>query len=171
MERAVKAALEEDLGLAGDITTQATVDENALANAAIVARVPGRIAGLQCAQAAFRACNPQVKFETAIADGADAGQGGIVFWAIWVLMFFFHWRTWPTVVIGMGATPPRRWHSTQRRSRILPIGSAQVGSLLKSASQSSAFATCTGAGAAGTGAGGGPPRLMAPSTGLLAPSV
>ena len=78
VERAVKAALEEDLGLAGDITTQATVDENALANAAIVARVPGRIAGLQCAQAAFRACNPQVKFETAIADGADAGQGDTV---------------------------------------------------------------------------------------------
>ncbi|GBE43664.1 MAG TPA: carboxylating nicotinate-nucleotide diphosphorylase [Rhizobiales bacterium] len=74
-ERAVKAALEEDLGLAGDITTQATVCENTRAEAAIVARAPGRIAGLQCAEAAFGMCDRSVKYENVIADGADAAPG------------------------------------------------------------------------------------------------
>lgn len=74
-ERAVKAALEEDLGLAGDITTQATVCDNTLANSAIVARAPGRIAGLQCAEATFRMCDRSVKYENVIADGADVTPG------------------------------------------------------------------------------------------------
>ncbi|MFQ5626542.1 MAG: carboxylating nicotinate-nucleotide diphosphorylase, partial [Methyloligellaceae bacterium] len=65
----------EDLGLAGDITTAATVRDDTLANAAIIARAPGRIAGLQCAEATFRLCNRSVKFEPLIADGADAAEG------------------------------------------------------------------------------------------------
>ncbi len=74
-KRAVKAALEEDLGLAGDITTQATVDENTHVTAAIVARAPGRIAGLQCAEAAFGMCDRSVKFESVVADGGDVTPG------------------------------------------------------------------------------------------------
>ena len=77
-ERAVKAALEEDMGLAGDITTQATVGEKTRARATIAARVPGRIAGLQCAEAAFGMCGKSVGFESVIADGADVAPGDIL---------------------------------------------------------------------------------------------
>lgn len=75
VERAVKAALEEDLGQAGDITTRATVSKNISASAAIAARAPGCIAGLQCVEAAFRLIDPAVSFEADISDGADVRPG------------------------------------------------------------------------------------------------
>ncbi len=75
VEAAVKAALEEDLGLAGDITTRATVPATTLAKAAISAREPGRIAGLQFAQAAFNCIDPTVSFQTVMHDGEDAKRG------------------------------------------------------------------------------------------------
>ena len=46
IEPAVRAALLEDLGRAGDITTQATVPAEAKARVLINARQSGRIAGL-----------------------------------------------------------------------------------------------------------------------------
>jgi nicotinate-nucleotide pyrophosphorylase (carboxylating) len=75
VERAVKAALEEDLGLAGDITTRATVPDNALAKSAIVSRASGRIAGLQCVEATFRLIDPTVSFEPDVRDGDDVKPG------------------------------------------------------------------------------------------------
>ncbi len=78
VERAVKAALDEDLGLAGDITTQATVRDDSLAKAAITARAPGRIAGLQCAIAAFKLLDPGVSFEPEVSDGGDVNPGDSV---------------------------------------------------------------------------------------------
>ena len=47
VEAAVRSALDEDLGLAGDITTNATVAPDALAEAVIAARKPGVVAGHQ----------------------------------------------------------------------------------------------------------------------------
>lgn len=78
VERAVAAALEEDLGLVGDITTRGAIPAGATAEAAIVARKAGRIAGLQCAETTFRACDPQVTFDTFIPDGSDASDGDTV---------------------------------------------------------------------------------------------
>ena len=52
VERAVTAALEEDLGLAGDLTSQATLAPEAKATASLSAREPGVIAGLDLAAAA-----------------------------------------------------------------------------------------------------------------------
>ncbi len=78
VERAVKAALDEDLGLAGDITTQATVRDDSLAKAAITARAPGRIAGLQCAIAAFKLLDPGISFEPGVSDGGDVNPGDSV---------------------------------------------------------------------------------------------
>lgn len=75
VEKAVRYALEEDLGLAGDITTRATVGNDVAAKAAIVARKDGRIAGLQCAETAFRIVDPSVKFSAAVQDGADVVPG------------------------------------------------------------------------------------------------
>jgi nicotinate-nucleotide pyrophosphorylase (carboxylating) len=53
VEDAVRAALAEDLGRAGDVTTQATIPEAASARAVIAAREAGVIAGLPLARAAF----------------------------------------------------------------------------------------------------------------------
>ena len=60
-EAQVRAALEEDLGRAGDITSQLTIPAGATASARLVARKPGRLAGLICAEAAFRLVDPMLK--------------------------------------------------------------------------------------------------------------
>jgi nicotinate-nucleotide pyrophosphorylase (carboxylating) len=65
----VSRALAEDLGLAGDITTVATVSSGATAQAAIVARKPGVVCGLDFAEAAFAALDPDVSFERVTNDG------------------------------------------------------------------------------------------------------
>ncbi|MFA5948892.1 MAG: carboxylating nicotinate-nucleotide diphosphorylase [Hyphomicrobium sp.] len=76
--RAVREALFEDLGIAGDITTDATVRPGTLARATIGARKPGVIAGLTVAKAAFHALDERVAFEPLVADGAEVGAGDIV---------------------------------------------------------------------------------------------
>jgi nicotinate-nucleotide pyrophosphorylase (carboxylating) len=75
IEPQVRAALEEDLGRAGDITSQLTVPAGRQATAKLVARKPGRIAGLICAETAFRLVDPSVTFDAALADGSDAAAG------------------------------------------------------------------------------------------------
>ena len=69
VERAVTAALEEDLGSAGDITTDAIVPAGAQGNARIVARKAGVVAGLDLAEAAFRALDPEARFTRMVEDG------------------------------------------------------------------------------------------------------
>lgn len=75
IERAVTLALEEDLGLAGDLTTQATLPPAATATAMINTREKGIVAGLALAEAAFRLVGPGVKFEALLKDG-DAVELG-----------------------------------------------------------------------------------------------
>lgn len=69
IRRAVEAALAEDLGLAGDITTNALLPASARAKAVFAARRPGVISGLPVAAAAFAALDPLVKFTALAADG------------------------------------------------------------------------------------------------------
>ena len=76
--RAVSAALDEDLGLAGDITTEATVPADQTAEAAIVARAPGTIAGLALAEAAFKSFDHDATVEAAAPDGSDVEAGRTV---------------------------------------------------------------------------------------------
>lgn len=78
VDDAVRAALQEDLGRAGDITTLATISPDAMADVVIAARQHGVIAGLPLARAAFRAINPQIRFETLIDDGETAAPGAVV---------------------------------------------------------------------------------------------
>ncbi len=68
IEEAVRAALSEDLGRAGDITTLATIPAAATATAAIVSREQGVIAGIELARAAFRLVDPALKFEVFVGD-------------------------------------------------------------------------------------------------------
>jgi nicotinate-nucleotide pyrophosphorylase (carboxylating) len=75
---AIDAALAEDLGLSGDITTNGIIPAHARSRVVIAARKPGRIAGLPLAEAAFRRLNPSIEFRIAIADGGDAEAGATV---------------------------------------------------------------------------------------------
>ena len=78
IEPQVRAALEEDLGRAGDITSDLTVPANKQAGAKLVARKPGRIAGLICAEAAFRLVDASVTFDVAAPDGSDVAAGALL---------------------------------------------------------------------------------------------
>jgi nicotinate-nucleotide pyrophosphorylase (carboxylating) len=77
VEPLVRAALEEDLGRAGDITSALTLADDTMAKARLVARKPGHIAGLNCAHIAFRLVDPSLRFAAAMADG-DAAEAGAV---------------------------------------------------------------------------------------------
>ena len=78
VQRAVTDALAEDLGLAGDLTTDATVAADATAEAVIASRQTGVIAGLDLAEAAFAAMDSGLRFERVKADGATVEPGNVV---------------------------------------------------------------------------------------------
>lgn len=78
IDEAVRIALLEDLGRAGDVTSQACLPANAQAEAVIRARKPGTIAGLPLAQAAFRQIGDHLAFHADIADGARVEPGQVV---------------------------------------------------------------------------------------------
>ena len=69
IEPAVRAALLEDLGRAGDLTSDSVIPAESKAKVAIVARQPGRVAGLDFALTAFRLLDPKANFEVLIDDG------------------------------------------------------------------------------------------------------
>ena len=72
---AVTNALAEDLGLAGDITTDAVISPEARASGVFVARKPGVVAGLDVAAAAFRHLDPTVAFDVLSPDGERVAAG------------------------------------------------------------------------------------------------
>src|SRR3569833_1063218 len=74
-EDAVRRALEEDLGRAGDITSIATIPETTPARAIMVARQPGVIAGLPLAVAAFQQLSPDIRIEAHARDGDTVSKG------------------------------------------------------------------------------------------------
>ena len=74
-EASVRRALLEDLGRAGDITTDAIVSPKDTATAVILSRASGRVAGIEVAGAAFRCLDPTLSFEAKIQDGEDAKPG------------------------------------------------------------------------------------------------
>src|SRR6267142_3474536 len=67
----VTRALAEDLGRAGDVTSIATIPEDATAHAIVVARKAGVIAGLPLVAAAFRKLAPEVAITPHARDGAS----------------------------------------------------------------------------------------------------
>jgi nicotinate-nucleotide pyrophosphorylase (carboxylating) len=74
-EELLRAALREDLGRGGDLTTDSIVGAEATASGRIVARRPGRVAGVEVALAAFRLLDPAVATGIRIGDGEDAAAG------------------------------------------------------------------------------------------------
>ena len=78
VEEAVRRALKEDLGDAGDITSASTVPAAESASAIIAARQPGVIAGTDLARTAFRQIDPMVSVSVKNADGARVQKGDAV---------------------------------------------------------------------------------------------
>jgi nicotinate-nucleotide pyrophosphorylase (carboxylating) len=78
VEQAIRAALAEDLGLAGDITTDPIISPDAEGAAAIVAREPGVVAGLDLAETAFKTLDSDVRFARVVDDGGRVEAGGTI---------------------------------------------------------------------------------------------
>ena len=78
VEPIVRHALEEDLGRAGDITSELTVAREAKARAKLVAHKPGTISGLIAAQIAFRLCDPALAFDVEKPDGSTVNAGTVL---------------------------------------------------------------------------------------------
>jgi nicotinate-nucleotide pyrophosphorylase (carboxylating) len=72
-EGLVRRALDEDVAEAGDITTDAIVPASTEGAATIVARVGGRVAGLEVALLAFHLLDPGSTTEICRPDGSDVG--------------------------------------------------------------------------------------------------
>jgi nicotinate-nucleotide pyrophosphorylase (carboxylating) len=72
---AVERALAEDLGVRGDITTVACIDEDAVAQARFVARVEGVVAGTAPAIETFRQVDPDIVLTWRLPDGSAVEPG------------------------------------------------------------------------------------------------
>jgi len=75
VEPVVRAALIEDLGRAGDITTDAVVPAETMVEAVLAARQPGVLAGLEVALLAFELLDPALRIERRRADGEGISRG------------------------------------------------------------------------------------------------
>lgn len=75
VEPIVRAALLEDLGRAGDLTTDAIVPAAARAETTLAARQPGIVAGLDVAQLAFRLVDPAIEIQVERPDGTALAAG------------------------------------------------------------------------------------------------
>ncbi|MDD5586987.1 MAG: carboxylating nicotinate-nucleotide diphosphorylase [Alphaproteobacteria bacterium] len=78
IEPLVRAALEEDLGRTGDITTNAIVPPGHKGRAMLVARQTGVVAGLDAARLAFQALDPDIRFQAEKNDGDDVRQHDVI---------------------------------------------------------------------------------------------
>lgn len=78
IEPQVRAALLEDLGRAGDLTTDAIVPADARTNVALVARQPGVVAGLDFALTAFRLLDPAIHILIERPDGSRIVPGDVI---------------------------------------------------------------------------------------------
>ncbi|HEY8022027.1 MAG TPA: carboxylating nicotinate-nucleotide diphosphorylase [Thermoanaerobaculia bacterium] len=77
-EPLIERALAEDLGRAGDLTSDAVLPAGLAAEGRVVARAAGRIAGLPPSLAAFRLLDPRLQIDVRAADGEDAAAGAVL---------------------------------------------------------------------------------------------
>ncbi len=78
VDQVVRAALAEDLGLAGDITTDPIIQADAQGEAAIVARQAGVVAGLDLVEAAFKMLDPKAVVTRMVDDGGKVAAGDTI---------------------------------------------------------------------------------------------
>ena len=78
IEPLVRATLLEDLGRAGDLTTDSIVPADAVTRCALIARQPGVVAGLDFALMAFRLIDPRIDFMVERGDGTRLKPGDLI---------------------------------------------------------------------------------------------
>ncbi|MBB3388146.1 nicotinate-nucleotide pyrophosphorylase (carboxylating) [Rhizobium sp. BK275] len=78
VEPLVRAALAEDLGLAGDITSAAVIPEDHRSTVVMAARQPGVVAGLDAAELAFQLIDPAIAVKRHLSDGAAVQPGSVI---------------------------------------------------------------------------------------------
>ena len=78
VEPVVRAALAEDLGRAGDITTTAVVPADARFRGVVAARQPGTVSGTAVAALAFRLLDPAIRVTVERPDGSRVAPGDTV---------------------------------------------------------------------------------------------
>lgn len=78
LEPLVRAALAEDLGRAGDITSNSVIPKDARAIVVMAAREEGRIAGLDLAEMTFKMVDPGLTIRRLVPEGSDVKKGDIV---------------------------------------------------------------------------------------------
>ncbi len=75
LEPMVRAALMEDLGSYGDVTTRAVIPDGITYQARLNAREEAVVSGMQVAALAFRLVDPALEIETHVQDGAPCQRG------------------------------------------------------------------------------------------------
>jgi nicotinate-nucleotide pyrophosphorylase (carboxylating) len=75
LEPLVRAALHEDLGQNGDITTRTVIPAEIRYTARLNAREAGVVSGMQIARIAFHLVDPALQVETLVADGSPCVPG------------------------------------------------------------------------------------------------
>nr|WP_259130645.1 carboxylating nicotinate-nucleotide diphosphorylase [Rhizobium sp. BK661] len=78
IEPMVRAALIEDLGLAGDVTSAAVIPADHQSSFLMVARQPGTIAGLDAAELAFQLVDPTIAVTREVEDGRRVSPGDTI---------------------------------------------------------------------------------------------
>jgi nicotinate-nucleotide pyrophosphorylase (carboxylating) len=74
----LSAALAEDLGEAGDVTSDATIPEDAQSTASLIARAAGVVAGLGVALRVFELVDGSVETGALVADGDQVEAGAVL---------------------------------------------------------------------------------------------
>jgi nicotinate-nucleotide pyrophosphorylase (carboxylating) len=74
----VRAALAEDLGRAGDITSEACIPSGARLTVELRARKSGVVAGLDCARLAFAVMDPDAVFQPLKGDSEEVAAGDVL---------------------------------------------------------------------------------------------
>lgn len=78
IEPIVRRALEEDLGRAGDITSDLILPPDKRTSAKIVTRKPGTVAGLIAAESAFGIVDSSIEFRCASQEGSQIQAGSVL---------------------------------------------------------------------------------------------
>ncbi len=78
VEPLVRAALAEDLGLAGDITSAAVIPADHRSTVIMAARQPGVVAGLDAAELAFQLVDPAITLKRHVPDGTAIQPGSVI---------------------------------------------------------------------------------------------
>ncbi|WP_298973338.1 carboxylating nicotinate-nucleotide diphosphorylase [uncultured Psychrobacter sp.] len=78
LEPIVQAALVEDLGRRGDVTSQATIPAERQAKLQIRARQAGVICGMDVARLSFAAVDEQIEFVAQVHDGERVAAGSVL---------------------------------------------------------------------------------------------